>query len=47
MNVRINLPHLGDDEPLRAEAAAELDELLDGIDERERAVREAVAERLG
>lgn len=47
MNVRINLPFLPDGEPLRAEASAELDRSLAGLDERERAIRDAVAERLG
>jgi glutamate formiminotransferase/formiminotetrahydrofolate cyclodeaminase len=47
LNVRINLPYLPETEPLRREAATELDGLLDRIDERERAVRDAVAERLG
>lgn len=46
MNVRINLPSLPDGEPLRAEASGELDRMLAGLDERERAIRDAVAERL-
>ena len=47
MNVRINLPYLPDDEPLRTQAADELERLMAGIDDRERAsVRESVAERL-
>lgn len=47
LNVSINLPYLGESEPLRAEAAGELERLLDGLDARERAVREAVAVRIG
>ena len=47
LNVRINLPHLAADEPLRAEAAAELAKLLGHLDAREAAVRRAVEERLG
>jgi formiminotetrahydrofolate cyclodeaminase len=46
MNVSINLPFLPDDERLRDEAPAELDRLAAGLDERERAVRDVVAERL-
>lgn len=47
LNVRINLPYLADDDPLRDEATAELHALLDRIDERERDVRRAVEARLG
>jgi formiminotetrahydrofolate cyclodeaminase len=47
LNVRINLPYLDADEPLREEAAAEIDRLLAGLDERERAIRGAVEARLG
>lgn len=47
LNVRINLPSLPDDEPLRAEADAQLTELLSPLDGRERAVRMAVEARLG
>jgi formiminotetrahydrofolate cyclodeaminase len=47
LNVRINLPFLPDGEPLRGEAAAEIERVLDGLDERERAVQAVVAERLG
>jgi methenyltetrahydrofolate cyclohydrolase len=47
LNVRINLPFLPEDEPLRAEAGEELERLLASIDDRERTVRDAVAERLG
>jgi formiminotetrahydrofolate cyclodeaminase len=47
LNVRINLPYLDPDEPLRDEASAEVDRVLAGIDERERAIRDAVEARLG
>ncbi len=47
MNVRINIPYLPDDEPLGEEAARELARLLDGLDERERAIRDAVEQRIG
>ena len=47
LNVRINLPYLPEDEPLRTEAGERVDELLTGLDEREAALRAAVAERLG
>lgn len=47
LNVRINLPHLTTDEPLRIEAAAVADEMLADLDAREAAVRRAVEERLG
>lgn len=47
LNVRINLPYLEADEPLRDEAAAEVDRVLAGLDERERAIRGAVEARLG
>ena len=47
LNVRINLPHLPADEPLRVEAAAVVDEVLGGLDAREAALRRAVEERLG
>jgi formiminotetrahydrofolate cyclodeaminase len=43
MNVRINLPFLPEHEPLRAEAGAEIDRLLEPVGDRERAVRESVA----
>lgn len=46
MNVEINLPALPADEPLRRDAAAEIGALLVGLDDRERAVRTTVAERL-
>lgn len=47
MNVEINLPSLADDEPLRGEARRELDELLGGLAERERALAAAVGDRIG
>ncbi len=46
LNVEINLPHLPADEPLRRGAADEVGILIVAVDERERAVRAAVAERL-
>ncbi|MDQ3691435.1 MAG: cyclodeaminase/cyclohydrolase family protein [Chloroflexota bacterium] len=46
LNVQINLPHLSADEPLRAEAAAEIEGLLSTVDARDRTIRNAVAERL-
>jgi formiminotetrahydrofolate cyclodeaminase len=47
LNVRINLPSLPDDDPLRREAGDRVDALLAGLDDREAALRAAVAERLG
>ena len=47
LNVRINLPYLDAEEPLRDEAAGEVDRLLAGLDERERAIRGVVEARLG
>lgn len=46
LNVRINLPFLAEDEPLRAEAATQIDGMLAGLDDRERALQAAVAERM-
>jgi formiminotetrahydrofolate cyclodeaminase len=46
MNVEINLPSLPADEPLRTDAADEIGALLVGLDERDHAVRDAVADRL-
>lgn len=46
LNVQINLPSLGSDHPLRRDATVELTEWLASADERERAVRDAVADRL-
>lgn len=45
LNVQINLPSVTD-EALRDEAASEIERLLAGLDERERTIRNAVAERL-
>lgn len=47
LNVRINLPYLPADEALRRDAGERVTGLLDGLDEREAALRAAVAERLG
>ncbi len=47
LNVRINVPSLADDDPLRADAAGELDRLFGGLDQRERDLRDAVEARLG
>lgn len=46
LNVQINLPYLTADEPLRHEAADEIDRLLATVDARDRTVQNAVAERL-
>jgi len=46
LNVQINLPFLPEDDPLRAEAPRALDEVLETLDERDRALRAVVAERL-
>jgi len=46
LNVRINLPHL-DDDALRDEATATLEELLAGLPAREKAVADGVEERMG
>lgn len=47
LNVSINLPSLPDDDPLRREAGDRVNALLAGLDDREAALRAAVAERLG
>jgi formiminotetrahydrofolate cyclodeaminase len=47
LNVRINLPFVTNDEELRTGAEAEVARLLTGLEERERSVRDAVAERIG
>lgn len=47
LNVRINLPSLAADHPLRDEAASELDRLLAGIAREERAAAELVETALG
>jgi methenyltetrahydrofolate cyclohydrolase len=44
LNVRINLPSLADDDPLRAEAASRLEELLADVTQREAAAVDAVGE---
>lgn len=46
LNVRINLPSLPEEEPLRREAGERVDALLTGLEQREAALRTAVAERL-
>ena len=46
LNVEINLPYVTADDELRAEAATEIARLLAALDERDRMVRDAVAERL-
>jgi formiminotetrahydrofolate cyclodeaminase len=46
LNIRINLPYLAADDPLRADAATALDSILDNLDERERLIRQSVQERL-
>ncbi len=47
LNVRINLPYLAADDPLRVDAARELDDLLAGLEERERSILQTVDGRLG
>jgi formiminotetrahydrofolate cyclodeaminase len=47
MNVEINLPSLPGDESLRSDARQELDKLLPGLAERERALAAAVGDRIG
>lgn len=46
INVEINLPHLAEDDPLHREAGADIAALLISLDDRDRAVRRIVAERL-
>jgi formiminotetrahydrofolate cyclodeaminase len=46
LNVQINLPYVTADEELRDEAAGEIERLLVTLEDRDRAVRDAVAERL-
>lgn len=46
LNVQINVPYLADGEPLGSEAETELGTLLQAVDDRAEAVRQAVAERL-
>ena len=47
LNVQINLPSLDVDDPLRAEAAGDVARLTDGLDNRERALRERVEGLIG
>jgi formiminotetrahydrofolate cyclodeaminase len=47
LNVRINLPSLDAGDPLREEAETEVQRLLDGLDERERAIRRQVEDAIG
>jgi methenyltetrahydrofolate cyclohydrolase len=47
LNVRINLPALADDDPLRAEAAASLERLVAEVTVREAAALDAVEARIG
>jgi formiminotetrahydrofolate cyclodeaminase len=47
LNVEINLPSLPEDEPLRDEARLELDRLVAGLAERDRALAATVGERIG
>ncbi|MCV0403065.1 MAG: cyclodeaminase/cyclohydrolase family protein [Chloroflexi bacterium] len=46
LNVQINLPYLADGEALAVDAETELGTLLQAVDERAEAIRDAVAERL-
>ena len=47
LNVQINLPYLDADDALRTIAIDELERVLSGLDERERAIREQVEGQLG
>ncbi|HSK94485.1 MAG TPA: cyclodeaminase/cyclohydrolase family protein [Candidatus Angelobacter sp.] len=47
LNVRINVPALPEDDPVRSESLAELDRLLRDLDARERSVAATVEARLG
>jgi formiminotetrahydrofolate cyclodeaminase len=47
LNVRINLPSLDADDPLRGVATDGMARLADGLDTRERAIRERVEELIG
>lgn len=47
LNVSINLPSLADNDPLRTDAARELERLLSGLDTREDELRRTVGERIG
>ena len=46
LNVQINLPYVTADKDLRTEAAGEIERLLATVDGRDRAIRDAVSERL-
>ena len=46
LNVQINLPYVTAEEELRETAAREIERLLATLEERDRTVRDAVAERL-
>ena len=46
LNVQINLPYVTADEELRTEAANEVERLITTVDDRDSALRNAVAERL-
>ena len=46
LNVQINLPYVTADEELRSVAADEIEQLLATVDDRDRAIRDAVTERL-
>jgi formiminotetrahydrofolate cyclodeaminase len=46
LNVQINLPYVTADEDLQTEAAGEIERLLATVDGRDRAIRDAVSERL-
>ena len=46
LNVGINLPYVTADEELRTEASDEIERLLATVDDRDRAIRQAVSERL-
>jgi formiminotetrahydrofolate cyclodeaminase len=47
LNVQVNLPYLATDDPLATDAGTAIAELLDGLERREPALRQVVAERLG
>jgi formiminotetrahydrofolate cyclodeaminase len=47
LNVRINLPYLPERDALRQEAPDRLDNVMNGLEARERAITRAVEERLG
>ena len=47
LNVQINLPYLDADDAMRTIATDEVERLLDGLDDREHAIREQVEGQLG